>query len=53
MYQAQGGGENAGRQVGATLGSACCCTERDECPIHWLRLAAGWVAMFSQTKVLR
>ena len=46
--KAEGGGENAGRQVGATLGAAVAPSVMSVPYIGWL--AAGWVAMFSQDK---
>ena len=46
--KAEGGGENAGRMVGATAGAALAPTILSIPYIGWL--AAGWVAMFAQDK---
>ena len=46
--KAEGGGENAGRQVGATIGAATAPAVLSIPYIGWL--AAGWVAIFSQEK---
>ena len=46
--KAEGGGENAGRMVGATAGAALAPTILSIPYIGWI--AAGWVAMFAQDK---
>jgi hypothetical protein len=44
--KAEGGGENAGRMVGASLGAAVAPSFLSIPYVGWL--AAGWVAMFGQ-----
>ena len=46
--KAEGGGENAGRMVGASLGAAAAPWFTGIPYVGWL--AAGWVAMFAQDK---
>ena len=46
--KAEGGGENAGRMVGASLGAAAAPSFLSIPYVGWL--AAGWVAMFAQDK---
>ena len=46
--KAEGGGENAGRMVGASLGAAAAPWFSGIPYVGWL--AAGWVAMFAQDK---